>query len=112
MIVTLAAADGAWAAGRTMMGKISQKRAQGTPWHGSYYNPAWGMPVAVVVPPTARRQTNWGWGTGNTRITRIHHQFGRDYSGPGYYSRGAFRPTPPWPRDTEQSGFNYVRGPW
>jgi len=39
--------------------------AQGS-WNECYYNPAWGMPTALVVPPTASYQTNWGWGVGNT----------------------------------------------
>jgi len=81
-------------------------------WHGGYYNAAWGMPVALVVPPTAEFQTHWGWGVGNTRITTNRWQFGRNYPGPGYYSRGAFSPTPPWPSDTDQFGIYYVRGPW
>jgi len=112
MVVTLAAADVARAAERTIMGALANKRAQCAPWHGGYYNPAWGMPVALVVPPTAERQTNWGWGVGNTRTSPVYHQFGRNYPGPGYYSRRNFQPTPPWPSDTEQSGIHYVRGPW
>ncbi len=113
MVIALAAADLAQAAGRNIFGCVACRRAPSSAsWHTGYYNPAWGMPVAVVVPPTAERQTNYGWGVGNTRTTRIDHQFGRNYPGPGYYSRGAFQPTPPWPSDTEQSGFNYIRGPW
>ena len=81
-------------------------------WHGGYYNPAWGMPVALVVPPTAEAQTHWGWGVGNTRITTICPQFKRNWPGPGQYNRGQFRPTPHWPADTDQFGVYYVRGPW
>jgi len=81
-------------------------------WHGGYYHTAWGMPVAVVVPPTAELQTNWGWGVGNTRVTPICPQFERNWPGPGTYSRKQFRPTPAWPSDTEQFGAYYVRGPW
>ncbi|MBN2580528.1 MAG: hypothetical protein JXB10_16200 [Pirellulales bacterium] len=83
-----------------------------TPWHGGYYDPAWGMPVALVVPPTAENQTKWGWGVGNTRVVSIDHQFQRNYPGPGYYNRAFFRPTPPWPSDTDQFGVYYIRGPW
>jgi len=86
--------------------------AQWDPWHGGYYHTAWGMPVALVVPPTASHQTHWGWGVGNTRITPICHQFQRNYPGPVQYDRGAFRPTPAWPSDTDQFGVYYVRGPW
>ncbi len=82
------------------------------PWNTGYYNPAWGAPVALVVPPTAEQQTHYGWGVGNTRITYICPQFGRNYPGPGYYDSRGYRPTPPWPSDTDQMGINYVRGPW
>jgi len=82
------------------------------PWHGSYYHTAWGMPVALVVPPRAEVQTHWGWGVGNTRITPICPQFGRDWPGPAVYDRSMFRPTPRWPSDTDQFGVYYVRGPW
>ncbi len=112
VVATLAWGDLAQAAGRTVMGAIAHRRAQCYPWHGGYYSPAWGMPLALVVPPTAEVQTNWGWGVGNTRTTTIRHQFERNYPGPGYYSREAFRPTPPWPSDTDQSGKYYIRGPW
>jgi hypothetical protein len=82
------------------------------PWHGGYYNVVWGAPVALVVPPTAESQTHWGWGVGNTRVTPICPQFGRNWPGPGTYDPRAFRPTPPWPSDTDQFGVYYVRGPW
>jgi hypothetical protein len=87
-------------------------RAAMYPWHGYYYDPCWGMPIALVVPPNAEAQTNWGWGVGNTRVTTINHQFERNYPGPGIYDRRGFLPTPPWPSDTNQFGVYYVRGPW
>jgi hypothetical protein len=76
---------------------------------GYYYNATWGTPVALVVPPTAEKQTHWGWGVGNTRVTTIYSQFG-GYWGSGYY--GPVRPTPVWPTDTDQLGVYPVRGPW
>jgi hypothetical protein len=82
------------------------------PWHGGYYDLAWGMPVALVVPPTAENQTKWGWGVANTRVVSIDHQFERNYPGPGAYNRASFRPTPAWPSDTDPFGVYYVRGPW
>ncbi|MFZ5830851.1 MAG: hypothetical protein ACOY3P_12220 [Planctomycetota bacterium] len=82
------------------------------PWNGPYYNPAWGIPTALVVPPTAETQVNWGWGVGNTRVSPICPRFTRNYPGPGYYERSLFVPTPPMQSDTAQSGFYYVRGPW
>lgn len=96
-------AKGAWSCGMSPYGQS---------WNGGYYHTAWGMPVAVVVPPTAELQTNWGWGVGNTRVTPICPQFQRNYPGPGYYNRRQFSPTPPWPSDTTQFGAYYVRGPW
>jgi hypothetical protein len=87
-------------------------QAPNYPWHGSFYDPAWGMPVALVVPPTAECQTHYGWGVGNTRITQIDHQFRRGYPGPGVYDRRYFLPTPPQPSDTDQFGVYYIRGPW
>ena len=82
------------------------------PWHGSYYNMAWGMPVVLLVPPNTEAQFSWGWGVGNTRISPICPQFHRNWPGPSGYDRRAFRPTPRWPSDTDQFGIYYVRGPW
>ena len=82
------------------------------PWHGGYYHSAWGMPVALVVPPKAELQTHWGWGVGNTRVTTTWHQFRRNYPGPAQYNHAQFQPTPYWPSDTDQFGVYYVRGPW
>ncbi len=87
------------------------RRAEAYNWHGSYAHSQYGAPVALVVPPTATLQTNWGWGVGSSRISRIDHQFGRNYSGPGPFGAG-FRNTPRWPQDTTQTGVYYVRGPW
>ena len=84
----------------------------GGSWNSGYYHTAWGMPMAVLVPPTAEAQTHYGWGVGNTRVTKIWPQFRRDYPGPGVYERGMYRPTPVWPSDTDQFGAYYVRGPW
>jgi len=83
------------------------------PWHCNYYHMEWGSPVALVVPPTAERSFNNGWGVGNTRLTRNWHQFGRPYPGDGAGAIGrSFQATPPWPSDTSQFGVYYVRGPW
>ena len=82
------------------------------PWHCGYYYTPWGSPVALVVPPTAEKQYSMGWGVGNTRLTRIYHQFGRPYPGTTVGPGGRFRATPYWPSDTAQFGVYYVRGPW
>jgi hypothetical protein len=99
----------------TCHGRDARRRAAREPWHGPYYRYGWERPVALVVPPTAERQTDYGWGVGGTRVTRINHQFQRPY--PGDFPFGAmypngFLPTPPWPSDTRQFGVYYVRGPW
>lgn len=97
---------------QTLMGALAQRRALSSPWHAYYYDPAWGMPVAVVVPPRAKAQTVWGWGVGNTRVIGIPHQFQPGYPAVGIYDRSLFRPTPAWPTDTTQFGYYYIRGPW
>jgi hypothetical protein len=102
----------AWAEDGGLAARCAYKHAPCSPWHGYYYDPAWGMPIALVVPPTAETQTHYGWGVGNTRVTTIYHQFHRDYGGPGVYNRRNFLPTPPWPSDTDQFGVYYIRGPW
>ena len=111
-LVSLGLAAVASAGERTLMGAIANRRAQTAPWHGNYYEPAWGTPVALVVPPTAEFQTNYHWGVGGYRVTPIYHQFQRGYPGPGQSNGTRFLPTPPWPSDTNQFGVYYVRGPW
>ena len=104
--------DEAAAGHGTFKGCVAYRQAQTYPWHGDHYDVAWGMPVAVVVPPTAENQVHLGWGVGATRVTPIQHQFHRDYPGPGVYRRSWFRPTPAWPSSTDQFGDYYIRGPW
>ena len=113
VIVALAVtliAQSAYAAGVTS--RAAPYYAAASAWHGGYYHPSYGLPVALVVSPKAEFQTNWGWGVGNTRVTPIWHQFRRNYPGPAYYEAGMFQPTPYWPSDTNQFGVYYVRGPW
>jgi hypothetical protein len=88
------------------------RQAQVLPWHNGFYDPYWGEPLALVVPPTAEFQCNYGWGVGGTRVSPIYHQFGRPFA--GYYGvgDGRFLPTPVQPSDTQQFGVYYVRGPW
>ena len=105
-------ADAGWGHYGSRKGAVAAQQAATMPWHGYYYKPEWGMPLALVVPPTAEAQTHWGWGVGNTRITPIRHQYGHGWPSPGYYSRQSYRPMPPWPSDTDQMGVYYIRGPW
>ena len=89
---------------------ISNYEARRTPWNGPYASPAWGVPVALVAPPTAEKETRWGYGVGNTRVTTITHQFRRNY--PCESVSGPTAITPAQPSDTTQFGYYYVRGPW
>jgi hypothetical protein len=86
-------------------------RAQWYNWNRNYAYTDYGQPTALLVPPTANLQTNWGWGVASSRISRIDHQFQRNFPGYGAFG-GPFRPTPVWPSDTTQFGVYYVRGPW
>jgi hypothetical protein len=92
--------------------RVAYRQSQTYPWHGNYYDTAWGTPVAVVVPPTAETQTHYGWGVGATRVTPIQHQYQRSYPGSSQYNRSWFRSTPAWPSNTDQFGDYYIRGPW
>jgi hypothetical protein len=94
---------GAWS---SLFGKCRTTGSAG------YANAAWGSPVALVVPPTAELQTNWGWGVGNTRVTPIATRFKRDYPGPVVSGPATYKATPAWPSDTVQFGDYYIRGPW
>ncbi len=87
------------------------RRAQWYNWNRNYAYTDYGQTTALVVPPTANLQTNYGWGVASSRISRIDHQFQRNYPGSGQFG-GPARPTPVWPSDTTQFGVYYVRGPW
>lgn len=105
-------ADAAGAFEGRLLGRRAVWMAQTYSWHGSYYDPAWGCPVAVVVPPNAEFQTNYGWGVGNTRVTPIYQQFHRGYPGNFIGGGGGVMPAPAVPSDTTQMGSYYIRGPW
>jgi hypothetical protein len=81
-------------------------------WHGEYYDTTWGMPVAVLVPPRPRTQTNYGWGIGGNTVTPVQPQFQRMEPPPSEYRRAGFQSRPPWPSNTNQFGDYYIRGPW
>jgi hypothetical protein len=94
---------------------IAQQRAAVRSWHAGYYHTQYGAPLALMVAPTARMQTRWGWGVAQSTISPIYHQFKRPYPGPVYGGAGMvnpLRPTPRWPSHTDQFGVYYVRGPW
>ena len=90
-----------------------QARANGWgSWHGGYYHTAWGMPVSLVVPPTARYQGNYTWGVPSTYTTRIGYQYNRGMPVDGAGNGWGLSPTPYWPTNTGQFGVYYIRGPW
>ena len=108
---TCGSSDVAQAGGFLLRNRAAYARSQMYPWHGEYYDVAWGVPVALVVPPTAEKQAHLGSGVGATRVTPISHQFSSGY--PLQVERGGpFHPTPPWPSSTDQFGDYYIRGPW
>ena len=84
---------------------------EGCAWNAPYYNPAWGAPVALVVPPTVCMETSLGSTVGGSHVNHVCPQFGQGYPGGSIYGR-TFQPAPVWPTDTRQMGYYYVRGPW
>ena len=98
-----------WAGGFGQHNRAARWHNAHTSWHGGYQNVEWGRPVALILPPTARMQTEYSWGVGRTRMSPINHQFARPYPLPSY---GPTRTTPVYPWDTTQFGIYGVRGPW
>ncbi len=94
-------------------GELLHPGRHATEWNAnSYYDPAWGMPEALVVPPTVRWQSNYAWGVGGSRLTRIRARYQAEVPGPeSDYNPRDYQPAPPQPSDTQQFGVSYVRGP-
>jgi len=112
-VVAVASAARLQAFDETHHGHDARWRASLRPWHGRYYNVQYGMPLALVVPPTAELQTDYAWGSVSSRMTRIDHQFQRPWPNGRWSPYGyGFFGTPGWPSDTRQNGTYYVRGPW
>lgn len=111
-IVVLSASDSAFAGRHGRAERQASNYSERNSWHQPYYHTAWGHPVALVVPPTARTHTEWGWGVTQSTVTPIYHQFKRAYPGDGGGEYSELRPTPPWPSHTHQFGAYYIRGPW
>lgn len=89
------------------------RHARGMAWNSNYAHTATGMPVALIVPPTAHMQTRWGWGVAQNTMSPIYPQFRRSYPGEGAgMGSGMIRPTPNIPSHTDQFGVNYIRGPY
>ena len=99
--------------GELYHGGVLYRGPFGPPWNTAYYDPAWGMPEALVMPPTVRGQSNYRWGVGGYYRTRVGAQYQFNYYGPeSAYNQREYLPAPPQPSDTHQFGVNYVRGPW
>ena len=91
---------------------LSRYYAAQRPWHGPYAYTAWGGPVPLVVPPTAKMHTSLAWGVAQSEMIPIYHQFHRDYPGMMAVGGGEIYGTPRWPSHTDQLGVYPVRGPW
>jgi hypothetical protein len=111
LVSLTSSADAAWPT-RTRADMYARRHANTQPWHGPYYHREYGMPLALVVPPTASAQTQWSWGVAQTRVMPTYPQFGRSYPGGGGFGGSPLYPTPAWPSHTDQFGVYYVRGPW
>jgi len=103
-------ADAGW--GRDHASSVAAYHASQLPWHGGYTYQNYGVPMAMVVPPTASMQTNYRWGVPSSRMTPVYHQFNREYPGGIYGDTSALQMTPYQPSDTRQFGVYNVRGPW
>ncbi len=81
------------------------------PWQPAYADPAWGVPVAVLVPPTAGTQVHYSSTVSGTTRTGFP-QFTPGYPGPqSNYNGYGVLPAPPQPFSTDQLGDYSVRGP-
>jgi hypothetical protein len=81
-------------------------------WHAGYKHNLYGVPLALVVPPNAQYQTNYGWGVGSTHTGPIWAQYGGPMMGYEFEGGEQYNETPYWPWDTRQFGVYMVRGPW
>ena len=94
----------------TRTNQWNENQAAAYPWHCNYSYWRWGVPTALVVPPTASFQSEYNWGVAQTKSLPIYHQFGREYVG-GAGDPSQFQPKPYWPTGTYQFGVYPVRAP-
>ena len=66
----------------TCAGELFHRGRNAPAWNTNYYDSAWGMPEALVVPPTVHWQSNYAWGVGGTRLTRVRRPISGRGSGP------------------------------
>lgn len=111
LVIMTALSDSASAIDRA--NRVALRHARSLPWHGDYYYTPKGVPVSLIVPPTAQMQVKWGWGVAQSDMSPIYHQYYRAYpGGPEGGAGTSLQPTPQWPSHTDQFGVYYVRGPW
>lgn len=89
----------------------NQQEAASRSWHDNYSHWRYGVPTALVVPPTASYETSYAWGVGQVQSNPIHSQFGA--GGAGMIGGGAgAQQAPYWPSSTRQQGIYPVRAAW
>lgn len=94
-----------------VMQSWERQHANQTPWNGAYGHQTTGVPVALIVPPTARSMRVFNWGVSQNIISPIHHQYSLNPT-KGQTTHGPFFKTPMYPSSTAQFGVYYIRGPW
>lgn len=78
-----------------------------------YSHPMYGGPVNLVVPPNARRQGHYTWGSPSSHTTRIRSQFRANPRSGGFYGPSNITGyAPQWPQSTDQLGVYYTRAPY
>lgn len=92
----------------TRINAWNQQKAAECPWHGHYSYWRWGVPTALVVPPTSAFHSEYNWGVAQTKSIPIYHQFGRAYT-PSQPVNFPYKPY--WPASTNQFGVYPVRAP-
>lgn len=70
-------------------------------------HPAWGSPVALVVPPRAASYVDYSWGVPSSRRVAID----RHFPDSGIQGGMQYPPAPVQPTDTSQLGVYYLRVP-
>ena len=110
-VATLTALVSTAQAGNPVFNTRASYVAQSYSWQRGYYDPAWGVPYAQVVPRRANLQTKYAWGVTGTQMTPIYNQYTRTPKAMvGGYGE-VYAPTPAWPSHTDQFGGYYVRTP-
>lgn len=97
--------------GTAFCGPLARRTATAFPGQGVGADPAFGVPVAVVVPPTLRKQVHLNTYVGGTQVSRIRSQFRPDGSVATTRELGPVRGDSALPGGTDGLGDYYIRGP-